>query len=206
MRMMDAAAAGRLKALWAIGYDVFLTNSNANVTRDALASLELVIVQDMFMNETARQFGTVFFPACSSFEKTGTFMNAERRVQMVRPVIEPVGLSRPDWEIISLVASAMGAGQSFQFNSPEGIWSEVRKVWKAGSGVSYARLEKGGLQWPCTSEDHAGTSILHTEAFQIGKHAALKRIDYKPTSETTNDEFLFCSIPAGASTNSMRAR
>jgi formate dehydrogenase major subunit len=118
-------------------------------------------------------------------------MNAERRVQMVRDVIAPIGLSKPDSEIICLAAREMGKGQFFLFSLPEEIWSEVRKVWKAGSGLSYARLEKGGLQWPCTSEDHAGTSILHTETFPIGKHAALRRIDYKPTSETTNEEFPF---------------
>jgi formate dehydrogenase major subunit len=85
----------------------------------------------------------------------------------------------------------MGKGQLFQFNSPEEIWSEVRKVWKAGSGLSYSRLEKGGLQWPCASEDHPGTSVLHTETFPIGKRAALRQIDYRATSETTNEEFPF---------------
>lgn len=191
MQMMDAAAAGELKALWAIGYDILLTDPNTNVTRRALAEIELVIVQDMFMNETAREFGTVFFPAASSFEKAGTFMNAERRVQMVREIINPVGLSKADWEIMCLVARAMGKGQFFQFGSPEEIWNEVRKVWKAGSGLSYARLEKGGLQWPCASEDHPGTSVLHTETFPIGKRAALRLIDYKATSETSSEEFPF---------------
>ena len=191
MQMMDAAGTGELKALWAIGYDVLLTNPNSNAVWRALAKLELLIVQDMFMNETAREFGTVFFPAASSFEKAGTFMNAERRVQMVREVIAPVGLSKPDWEIISLIARAMGEGQFFQFGSPEEIWNEVRKVWKAGSGLSYALMEEGGLQWPCTSEDHPGTKILHTETFPIGNHAALRLIDYKATSETASEEFPF---------------
>ena len=191
MQMMDAAVAGDLKALWAMGYDIFLTNPDMNVTRQALAKLELIIVQDMFMNETAREFGNVFFPAASSFEKTGTFMNAERRVQMIREVIKPIGLSKSDWEIICLVARAMGKGEFFQFGSLEEIWSEVRKVWKAGSGLSYARLDKGGLQWPCDSEDHPGTQILHTETFPVGTRAGLRRIDYKPTSETASEEFPF---------------
>lgn len=191
MQMMDSAGTGELKALWAIGYDILLTDPNASATRQALTALELIIVQDMFMNETAREFGSVFFPAASSFEKIGTFMNAERRVQMVREVIAPIGLSKPDWEIICLVARAMSKGQFFQFNSPEEIWSEVRKLWKAGSGLSYARLEDGGLQWPCTSEDHPGTQILHTETFPIGKRAGLRLIDYRATSETTNKEFPF---------------
>ena len=191
MQMMDAAVAGELKALWATGYDIFLTNPDMNVTRQALAKLELLVVQDMFMNETAREFGTVLFPVASSFEKTGTFMNAERRVQMVREVIAPIGLSKPDSEIICLVARAMGKGQFFKFSSPEEIWNEVRKVWKAGRGLSYARLGDRGLQWPCTSEDHPGTPILHTDAFPIGARAALRLIDYKPTSETTSEAFPF---------------
>jgi formate dehydrogenase major subunit len=191
MQMMGIAGAGELKALWAIGYDVFLTNPDASTTRLALAEIELVIVQDMFMNETAREFGTVFFPAASSFEKAGTFMNAERRVQMVREVVRPIGLSKPDWEVICLVARAMGKGQFFQFSSPEEIWGEVRKVWKSGSGLSYTRIEKGGLQWPCTSGDHPGTSILHAETFPIGKRAALRQIDYRATSERVSEEFPF---------------
>lgn len=88
--MMDAALDGRLKALWAIGYDVLLTNPNVAETIRALRSLELVIVQDMFLTETARECGTVFLPACSSFEKDGTFMNAERRIQRVRAALRPV--------------------------------------------------------------------------------------------------------------------
>jgi formate dehydrogenase major subunit len=191
MQMMDAAAAGELKALWAIGYDIHLTNPNATATRRALATLEHLIVQDMFLNETAREYGTVFFPAASSFEKAGTFMNAERRVQMVREVLKPVGLSKPDFEIIGLAARAMGKGQFFEFNSPEEVWNEVREVWKAGSGLSYARLEKASLQWPCASEDHPGTSVLHAETFPIGKRAALRRIDYRATTETTSEEFPF---------------
>jgi formate dehydrogenase major subunit len=83
LEMMDSAAAGKLKALWAIGYDIALTNADTTATERALRSLDFVIVQDMFMNETARQFGSVFLPAASSFERDGTFMNAERRIQRV---------------------------------------------------------------------------------------------------------------------------
>ena len=191
MAMMDAAEAGRLKALWACGYDVFLTNADAEATRRAFESLELVIVQDMFMTETGREFGTVFFPAASSFEKAGTFMNAERRIQLVRKAIEPAGRSKPDWEIVCLLASAMGKGESFDFDSPEGIWDEIRKVWKAGSGITYSRLEKGGLQWPCPSEEHAGTQVVHAESFPVGKRAELHCIGYSATAETTNEEFPF---------------
>jgi formate dehydrogenase major subunit len=191
MEMMDAAEARRFKALWAIGYDVFLTNPNASATRRALEAMELVIVQDMFLNETAREFGTVFFPVGSSFEKSGTFMNAERRVQLVRKAIEPLGDSKPDWEIICLLARAMGKPEAFGFGSPKEIWDEVRQVWKAGAGLTYERLEQGGLQWPCPSEAHPGTEVLHAEKFAAGERAALKTIDYRPTAETSDNEFPF---------------
>jgi formate dehydrogenase major subunit len=190
MEMMDAAEAGKLKALWAIGYDVLLTNANAHATERALRALDLLIVQDMFMNETAR-FASVFLPAASSFEKDGTFMNAERRVQRIRRVIEPVGQSKSDWEIICDVARAMGKAEFFNYNSAEEIWNEIRQVWKAGSGISYSRLEKGGLQWPCLNESDPGTEILHEGTFSIGPKAALRRIPYRPTRETVSEEFPF---------------
>ena len=131
MEMMDAALAGRLKALWAIGYDVLLTNPNATETRRALRSLELVIVQDMFLTETARECGTVFLPACSSFEKEGTFMNAERRIQRVRAALRPIGSSRPDWQIV--------CGDRARHGRP---WIRVRRVRKT-SGTRYARSVTG---------------------------------------------------------------
>ena len=212
MQMMDAAAAGGFKALWAIGYDIFLTNANANATRRALAALELIIVQDMFLNETAREFGTVFLPVASSFEKDGTFMNAERRVQRVRKAIEPPGAAKSDWEIICLLARALGRAEFFDFHSPEEIWDEVRAVWNAGRGISYARLEQAGLQWPCPAEDHPGTQILHKEEFAIGKQAALRCIPFNPTLETITDEFPLLLITGrvlhqfNAGTMTMRTR
>jgi formate dehydrogenase major subunit len=107
MQMMDAAAQRRLKGLWTIGYDIALTNPNSQATKAALANLDFVVVQDLFMNELGRQFGHVFLPACSSFEKDGTFMNSERRVQRVRKALEPLGHSKSDWEILCAVAKEM---------------------------------------------------------------------------------------------------
>jgi formate dehydrogenase major subunit len=192
--MLDAAETGQFKALWAIGYDIFLTNANADSTRRALERIELVIVQDMFLNETAKEFGTVFLPVASSFEKDGTFMNAERRIQKVRKVIEPVGGSRSDWEIMCDVARAMGKGNLFAFSSAEQIWNEIRSVWKAGAGISYQRLECSGLQWPCPAEDHPGTEVLHQEAFSIGKRAHLRRIEYEATMEVADGDYPFTLI------------
>jgi len=193
LEMMDAAATGDLKALWAIGYDIALTNADTSSTEHALRCLDFVVVQDMFLNETARQVGHVFLPVASSFERDGTFMNAERRIQPIRKAIDPVGQSKPDWEIICAVAKAMGKGQFFDYDSAEEIWNEVRSVWPAGRGITYKRLEDSGLQWPCPDEDHAGTEVMHSESFPLGK-AALRRILYHPTKETVDEEFPFLLV------------
>lgn len=132
--------------------------------------------------------------AFPSFEKDGTFMNAERRIQRVRKAIEPLGEAKPDWEIICLLARAMGRGELFNFASPEEVWDEVRAVWQAGQGISYARIEQAGLQWPCPNEAHPGTTILHTETFPLGKRAALRRVAFRATPETVTEEFPFLSL------------
>jgi len=191
MQMIDAAAEQKLKALWAIGYDVALTNPNSAATKAALSKLDLVVVQDLFMNELAREFGHVFLPACSSFEKDGTFMNSERRVQRVRKALEPPGNSKPDWQIVCAVAKAMGFIEQFDFRSAEEIWNEVRTVWKAGAGISYDRIERGGLQWPCPGEDHPGTTILHMDTFPHGQRAPLKCVEFAVSAEATTAEFPF---------------
>ena len=212
LEMMDAAEAGKLKALWTIGYDIALTNANFTATERALRSLDFIIVQDMFLNETARRFGSIFLPATSSFEKDGTFMNAERRVQRVRKAIEPVGESKPDWKIICEVAAAMGKGQYFRYRSVEEIWNEIRVVWPVGYGLTYKRLEDEGLQWPCPNEHHPGTEIMHVETFPVGKKAALRRISYRPTEEKIDEEFPFLLMTGrtlhqfNAGTMTMRTR
>jgi formate dehydrogenase major subunit len=190
MQMMDAALTGQLKALWAVGYDVALTNPNASETCRALSALDFVVVQDLFLSETAR-FASVFLPVASSFEKDGTFMNAERRVQRVRRALPPRGDSRPDWQIVCDVARAMGKGDQFAFRGPEDIWNEIRAVWPAGRGITYARLEEDGLQWPCPSEDHPGTAMLHMGTFSGGPRAALRCIPFFPSDERACPEFPF---------------
>ncbi len=191
MQMFDEAKKGNVKALWSIGYDVFLTLANANETEKSFENLELLIVQDMFLNETAKKFAHVFLPAASSFEKDGTFMNGERRVSRVRKAIEPLGKSKSDWEIICGLAKAMDKGEYFNFNSAEEIWDEIRTLWRGSYGITYERIEKGGLQWDCPDENHPGTQVLHDEKFSNKKTAALRPIKYIPTKETTNKEFPF---------------
>jgi len=190
LEMIDAAAAGRLKALYVIGFDIALSLANHAHTQRALAGLELLVVQDLFLNLTARD-AHVFLPAASSFEKDGSFMNAERRVQRVRRSLAPVGEARPDWQILGALAAAMGQGQHFAYADAEAIWNEVRRAWPDGAGLSYARLEQGGLQWPCRSEHDPGRAILHAEGFALGPSAALRRVDYQPSTECCDAEFPF---------------
>jgi len=187
LEMLDEARAGRLKALVVFGYDILLTNPDASSTRRALEALDLLVVVDLFRTETAG-FADVFLPACSSFEKHGTFMNAERRVQRVRPVVPRVGESLSDAEIVCRLGSALGHARSFSFDSPAEIWDEIRAVWPAARGMTYERLEAGGLQWPCPSEDHPGTTRLYTDGFP-GARRRFAILPYRPTAETTSDEY-----------------
>lgn len=191
MQMLDRTKGPELKGLWSIGYDLLLSNPNVKETSRVLKGLEFVIVQDLFMNETAKECGSVFFPAASSYEKEGTFMNSERRVQRVRKAVGAPGEAKADWEIICEMARSMGAGDLFRFNSPEEIWEEIRSVWPAGSGITYARLEKGGLQWPCPGEEDAGTVILHRQSFSHGPRAFLQCIEFKPSEELGSPEYPF---------------
>jgi len=191
LQMLESAAAGGLKALWTIGYDVALSNPNASHTARALSALDLVIVQDMFMTETARRFGSVFLPACSSFEKDGTFMNAERRIQRVRRTLPPEGSSKSDRDIICGLATAMGHAGGFEFSTAEDVWNEVRQTCAGAHGMSYARLDHEGLQWPCPDEGHSGTPILHVEQWIGRDRAPLLCVAFNATPEQTTPKYPF---------------
>lgn len=190
LEMMDAAEAGRLKALYVVGFDIDLSLAHQAATRRALARLDLLVVQDLFLNETARH-AHVFLPAASSFEKDGSFMNAERRVQRVRRSLPALGEARPDWQILCELAAAMGRGEHFRHADAESIWNEIRSVWPDAAGLSYARLEAGGLQWPCRDEADPGRSLLHAQAFAGGPKARLREVDYRPSAECTDPDFPF---------------
>ncbi len=183
LQMVDAAGAGNLKALVAIGYDVYLSNPDAGTTEAALAQLEGCVVVDLFMNETARAFGTVFLPVCSSFEKDGTFMNGDRRVQRVRAALPPRGESKTDLEVMALLADRLGFGEAFRYTGPSEVWDEIRDLWPAVAGISYARLEAGGIQWPCPTESHPGTAVLHREGFPVGPRASFRPQTWNPSGE-----------------------
>lgn len=191
LEMLDAAENGAFKALWVMGYDVLLSHPQTSVTRRAFSQLEFVVVQDLFLNETAKEFGTVFLPACSSFEKDGTFMNSERRIQRVRRALSARGNSKTDAEILVAMAKAMDQADKLSSSEAEDVWNEIRQVWPGSRGISYERIETAGIQWPCPDETHLGTPILHVEQFTREKKAALKPIDFKPTSEQVDGDHPF---------------
>jgi formate dehydrogenase major subunit len=189
LQMVDAAGAGTLKAMVAIGYDIFLSSPDADTSASALAQLEGMVVLDLFMNETARVFGTVFLPACSSFEKDGTFMNGDRRIQRVRAALRPKGESRSDLDILCALADRLGFGDAFRYSGPAEVWDEIRGLWPAVAGISYERLDAVGLQWPCPDEAHPGTKVLHAASFPVGPRAAFRPLDWNPSSEAATPAF-----------------
>lgn len=187
--MIDAARAGRLKALYVVGFDILASLADAHETAAALSQLELVIVQDLFLNETASAYGHVFLPAVSSFEKDGTFMNAERRIQRVRRVLAPRGEARDDAAIVCALADALGHGAQFPQVGADAVWNEIRHVWPAVAGISHERLASRGLQWPCRDERDPGTAVLHATAFTHGVRATLQRIDYRASQQHTDADY-----------------
>jgi formate dehydrogenase major subunit len=191
LQMVDAAQRRELAGIWSVGYDIFLTLANADQVARSLQELELVVVQDLFMNETAKGFAHLFLPAASVFEKDGTFMNSDRRIQRIRAALEPLGEARPDTWIIAKVAQRLGFGEHFAHNSAEAIWDEIRQVWPAGAGLSYDRLTLDAPPWPCPTSDHPGTRVLHSERFAHGTRTKFRVIPWVPSPETTMGEFPF---------------
>jgi formate dehydrogenase major subunit len=189
VQLVEAAEAGNLDVLWAIGYDIMMSHADIVRTQKVLEKVPLVVVQDLFMNETARSIGTVFLPAAASFEKDGTFMNSERRVQRIRKAVEPQGEALADWVPVCEVAKQLGF-EGFEFKDAEEIWNEVRAVWPQGAGISYAKMEReGGIQWPCLDESHPGTVRLHSDTFTLGDRAPFLRPEQNELQEQPTDEF-----------------
>jgi len=169
-----------------MGEDPVLSDPNSNHVKKALENLEFLVVQDLFMTETAK-FADVVLPAACYAEKDGTFTNTERRVQRVRKAVEAPGECRADWEIICEVARRLGA-EGFQYKSPEEIFEEIRQVTPIYRGITYQRIEKVGIQWPCPSEDHPGTKYLHKGQFTRGKGWMIP-VEYEAPAELTNEEY-----------------
>jgi len=184
--IIPAAHEGQIRAIYLMGENPSLSDPDANHVREALQRLEFFVVQDIFLSETAR-LADVVLPATSFAEKDGTFTNTERRIQRVRKAIEPVGDSRPDWWITCQIARRMGAN-GFDFDHPFQIMDEIASVTPSYGGINYSRLEASSLQWPCPTEEHPGTAILHAELFSRGKGHFVP-LEYRPPAELPDDEY-----------------
>jgi formate dehydrogenase major subunit len=162
--MIDAIHDGRLKAMYVFGEELSLVDSNANYVADALSKLDFLVMQEIFFSETCR-FADVILPASPSLEKEGTFTNTERRIQRLYRVFEPLGESRPDWEIIQDIANRLGA--NWKYNHPSQIYKEIARLTPLVAGVTYQRLEGyKSLQWP-VAEDGTDQSLLYTKEFKF---------------------------------------
>ena len=183
---MQAAHENRIKALYVVGENPVLSEPDASHGQKALEETEFMVVQDMFLTETAR-LAHVVLPAASFVEKDGTFTNTERRVQRVRQAIEPIGDSRPDWWITCQIAERLG-GKGFDFQHPAQIMDEIATLTPSYGGISFERLEEGGLQWPCPTSGYPGTPILHTAMFVRGKGRFMP-LEYRPSVELPDSEY-----------------
>lgn len=197
--MMPGILEGKVKSLYILGEDPVMSDPDTKHIRHCLSSLDFLVLQEIFPSETAA-YADVLLPGASFAEKTGTFTNTERRVQMVRQAIEPLGDSKPDWWILSQLAKKLMVriSERVQKDAPHAGWdyqdtaeimSEINVVTPSYGGITHARLEDGErLQWPCPTTDHPGTPILHTKQFTRGK-GRFMAIDHVPPAERPDDEY-----------------
>ena len=189
VEILNAALEGKIKAMYIMGENPMISDPDISHVEEALKSLDFLVVQDIFPTETAR-LADVVLPAASWAEKEGTYTGTDRRVQLSRKAIEPLGESKPDWEIICELAKEMKVG-GFSFFSPEEIFEEIREVTPSYAGMSFARLNQPeGLQWPCPEESHPGIPILHSREFTRGK-GKFHPVVYREPAESPDDEFPF---------------
>lgn len=185
--MMDAARRGKIRALYIMGENPMLSDPDITHVEEALRAVEFLVVQDMFLTETAR-LAHVVLPAASYAEREGTYTNTERRVQLARAAISPIGESRPDWQIICDLARRMG--HQWNYTSTAEIMEEIASLTPSYGGITYERLEGDGLQWPCPTRDHPGTPVLHKERFTRGK-GLFHPIRFIPADELPDEEYPF---------------
>ncbi len=171
--MIERIAQGDIRAMYIVGENPLLSEPNLHHATELIRSLDFLVVQDLFLHETA-QLADVVLPACSFAEKDGTFTNSERRVQRVRRAIAPVGESRPDWEIVCDLARRMAPAtgvdpRQFSYAGSSEVFAEMARLTPFLRGLSHERLDReGGLQWPCPTANHPGTPFLHGESFPRG--------------------------------------
>jgi len=183
--MLEEAAAGKLKAMYVFGEDPVMSEAHAAFVREALSRLDLLVVQDIFLSETAKM-ADVVLPASCFAEKDGTFTNTERRVQRVRKAVNPPGEAREDWRILMDLSNRLGC--RMDYHDPEEIWNEVASLSPSMAGINYERIARIGLQWPCMDCEHPGTMCLHTDCFTrgLGKFCA---VEHRPPHESPDSEY-----------------
>jgi formate dehydrogenase major subunit len=186
VELVDAAAKGEVKALYIMGENPMVSDPDLRHVEEGLKNLDFLVVQDIFLTETA-QLADVVLPAACFAEKDGTFTNTERRVQRVRKGVEPPGEARADWEIIADLATRMG--YEMNYRSVEEIFGEFMQLTPSYAGISYKRLDKeGGLQWPCPTPKHPGTPYLHKDKFVRGK-GLFHAVEFIPPAELPDKEY-----------------
>ncbi len=183
--MLDAAVEGSFKALYIQGEDILQSDPDTHHVSSGLAAMECVVVQDLFLNETAN-YAHVFLPGCTFLEKDGTFTNAERRIQRVTKVMTPKN-GYGDWEVTQLIANALGLGWTYKH--PSEIMDEIAALTPTFAGVTYAKIaEHGSVQWPCNEEHPLGYPVMHTDEFTRGR-GRFMLTEYVPTDERTGARF-----------------
>jgi formate dehydrogenase major subunit/formate dehydrogenase alpha subunit len=185
--MMDRAHEGKVKALYIIGENPMVSDPNLNHSEEALKRLEFLVVQDIFLTETAR-LADVVLPSAAFAEKDGTFTNTERKVQRVRKAVEPPGEAREDWKIIADLSGRMGYPMAY--DGARAIMDEIASVTPSYCGINYKRLDSGGIHWPCTGTDHPGTPCLHMDQFTCGL-GVFHAIEYAPPAEVPDAQYPF---------------
>lgn len=176
---------GELKALYVLGENPMMSDPDINHVEEALNNLDFLVVQDIFMTETA-ELADVVLPGVSFAEKDGTFSNTERRVQRVRQAITPIGDSRPDWQIICEISTL--CGYPMEYETIEEVFEEIRTVAPSYAGITYERIDKSGIPWPCPTVEHPGTPILHSAQFSRGL-GLFHAIDFKEPVESPCEEY-----------------
>jgi len=180
-----------IRAMYIFALNPVVSYPDSNHVMRSLQKLDFLVVQDIFMTETA-QFADVILPGASFAEKDGTFTSGERRINRVRKAVEPPGDAKEDWQIFVDLAHKLGL-KGFDFNSPEDIWDDMRRVTPSMAGASYARMEKPeSVHWPCPTEDHPGTPILHREKFSSADGLGhFFGIEHRPPAEVADAEYPF---------------